>query len=551
MQGLMMERPLLISGLLEYAAAVHGDRELVSYPPEEPACRGCYRTAAERARQLANVLQTLGIGPGDRVATLACSTHRHLEVFYAAAGIGAVCHTVNPRLHPEQIAWILNHAGDVALFVDLAFLPQAEAALGGADRVRHVVMMADRAHMPEACRGRLVARLCYEELLATGGDRFDWPHFDENTAGRALLHLGNDRRSQGCAVQSSFADPARLRRRPARCRRALRSGQRPAGRADVSRQRLGHPLCRGADRAHGWCSLARACTALPWPKLIEAEGVTIALGVPTLWVGLIRYLRATGRRLSTLKRVIVGGAACPRTMIEAFQDEFGIEVRHAWGMTEMSPLGTIATLKAKHQTLPPDERARLQAKQGRPVFGVEIKVVDEAGRDLPHDGRSVGEIKVRGPWVCSGYYRSEDLASSDPEGWFATGDVGSIDADGYLQITDRQKDLIKCAGEWISSLEIESLATEHPAVVQAAVIGVPDEKWGERPVLIVVLQPGSNVSESDVLALYDARVAKWCVPVRVVFVDSLPMSATGKVQKNTLREMYADLPRGPLPSASR
>ena len=294
-------------------------------------------------------------------------------------------------------------------------------------------------------------------------------------------------------------------------------------------------------------ALTGARLVLPGPRLhgaalaelIEGDGVTIALGVPTLWVGLIRYLRAAGRRLSTLQRVIVGGAACPRTMIEAFQDEFGIEVRHAWGMTEMSPLGTIGTLKAKHGTLPADERVRLQAKQGRPAFGVEIKIVDEGGRDLPHDGCSIGEIKVRGPWVCRDYYQSEGAGSRDTEGWFATGDVGSIDADGYLQITDRQKDLIKCAGEWISSVEIESLATEHPAVMQAAVIGVPDEKWGERPVLIVVPQPESTVSEHELLALYDARVAKWCVPVRVIFVESLPVGATGKVQKNMLRELYA------------
>jgi fatty-acyl-CoA synthase len=294
-------------------------------------------------------------------------------------------------------------------------------------------------------------------------------------------------------------------------------------------------------------ALTGARLVLPGPRLhgaalaevIENQAVTIALGVPTLWVGLLRYLRAGGRRLSTLKRVIVGGAACPRTMIEAFQDEFGIEVRHAWGMTEMSPLGTIATLKAKHQTLPPDERAHLQAKQGRPVFGVEIKIVDENGQDLPNDGCSIGEIKVRGPWVCRGYYQSEDVGSRDSEGWFATGDVGSIDADGYLHITDRQKDLIKCAGEWISSVEIENLATEHWAVMQAAAIGIPDEKWGERPVLIVVPQPESNVSERDILALYDARVAKWCVPVRVIFVENLPVGATGKVQKNMLRQLYA------------
>ena len=267
--------------------------------------------------------------------------------------------------------------------------------------------------------------------------------------------------------------------------------------------------------------------------------MTIALGVPTLWVGLIRYLRGEGRRLSTLKRVIVGGAACPPAMIEAFQQEFGVEVRHAWGMTEMSPLGTIATLCAKHQRLPADARTQLQAKQGRPVFGVEIKIVDEEGHPLPHDGRSIGEIKVRGPWVCQGYYRCDDAGSHDADGWLATGDIGSIDADGYLQITDRQKDLIKFSGEWISSVEIETLAMEHPAVMQAAAIGVPDEKWGERPLLIVVPQPGSTVCEQELRALYETRVAKWCVPDRVICVESLPTGATGKVQKNVLRELYA------------
>ena len=468
------------------------------------------------------------------MATLACSTHRHLEVCYAVSGIGAVCHTVNPRLHADQVAWILNHAADALMFVDLAFLPQAEAALRGSERLCHVVVMTDRAHMPGAVPEPLSGAVCYEELLARGNGRFDWPDFDENTA--AAL----------CYTSGTTGDPKGV----LYSHRSQILHAFAVALPDVAGLSEADSVLPAAPMFHvnAWgipyaAALTGARLVLPGPRLhgaalaevIEGEGVTIALGVPTLWVGLIRYLRASGRRLSTLKRVIVGGAACPRTMIDAFQDEFGIEVRHAWGMTEMSPLGTIATLKAKHQTLPPDERAHLQAKQGRPVFGVEIKIVDENGRDLPHDGCSIGEIKVRGPWVCRGYYQSEDAGSRDAEGWFATGDVGSIDADGYLHITDRQKDLIKCAGEWISSVEIESLATEHPAVMQAAAIGVPDEKWGERPVLIVVPQPESNVSEREILALYDARVAKWCVPVRVIFVESLPVGATGKVQKNILR----------------
>jgi 3-(methylthio)propionyl---CoA ligase len=538
MRGLMMEKPLLISGLLEHAAAVHGDREIISYAPEEPVYRGSYRATAERVRQLTGALRTLGVSPGDRVATLACSTHRHLEVLYAVSGIGAVCHTVNPRL-PDQVAWILNHAEDALVFVDLAFLAQAEAALRGSERPRRVVVMTDRAHMPEALPDALsVPALCYEELLTRGDGRFDWPGFDENTAAALCYTSGTTGNPKGVLyshrsqILHAFA----------------------VALPDVAGLSEADSVLPAAPMFHvnAWgipyaAALTGARLVLPGPRLhgaalaelIEGEGVTIALGVPTLWVGLIRYLRASGKRPSTLKRVIVGGAACPRTMIEAFQDEFGIEVRHAWGMTEMSPLGTIGTLKAKHRSLPADAGARLQAKQGRPVFGIEIKIVDEAGRDLPHDGRSIGEIKVRGAWVCRGYYRSEDAGSHGVDSWFATGDVGSIDADGYLQITDRQKDLIKCAGEWIGSVEIESLATEHPAVMQAAAIGVPDEKWGERPVLIVVPQPQSTVSEREILALYDTRVAKWCVPARVIFVESLPVGATGKVQKNLLRELYA------------
>jgi acyl-CoA synthetase (AMP-forming)/AMP-acid ligase II len=399
--------------------------------------------------------------------------------------------------------------------------------------------MTDRAHMPDAASGALsVGALCYEELLARELGGLDWPQFDENTAAALCYTSGTTGNPKGVLyshrsqILHAFA----------------------VALPDVAWLSEADSVLPAAPMFHvnAWgipyaAALTGARLVLPGPRLhgaalaelIEGEGVTIALGVPTLWVGLIRYLRTTGRRLSTLKRVIVGGAACPRTMIEAFQEEFGIEVRHAWGMTEMSPLGTIGTLKAKHQTLPADERKCLQAKQGRPVFGVDIKIVDEDGRDLPHDGCSIGEVNVRGPWVCSGYYRSENPASHDAEGWFATGDVGGIDADGYLQITDRQKDLIKCAGEWISSVEIESLAMEHPAVMQAAAIGIPDEKWGERPVLIVVPQPGSNISESEILALYDGRVAKWCVPDRVIFAESLPVGATGKVQKNTLRALYA------------
>lgn len=539
MQGLMMERPLLIAGLLEHAAAIHADREIVSYAPEEPVYRGCYQTTAGRVRQLSDALQHLGISRGDRIATLALSTHRHLEVFFAVSGIGAICHTVNPRLHSNQVSWILDHAEDALLFVDPVFLQQAEAALRKCRRRCPVVVMTDRASLPRVLPDLFVDVLCYEELLAQGNHRIAWPDLDETTAAALCYTSGTTGNPKGVLyshrsqILHAFA----------------------VALPDVAGLSEAESVLPAAPMFHvnAWgvpfaAALTGARLVLPGPRLqgaaladvIESESVTIAIGVPTLWVGLIRYLHGTGRRLNSLKRVIVGGAACPRSMIDNLQDSFGIEVRHAWGMTEMSPLGTIATLKAKHHALLAEERARLQAKQGRPVFGVEIKIVDEAGRELPHDGNAVGEIKVRGPWVCRNYFRAEAAEALDAEGWFATGDVGSIDGDGFLEITDRQKDLIKCAGEWISSVEVENLAAEHPAVMQAAAIGVPDEKWGERPVVYVVPQPDATVSEHDILALYHGRVAKWCVPDRIVLVESLPIGATGKVLKSVLRALHAE-----------
>lgn len=540
MLGLMMERPLLLSGLLEHAASVHGDREIVSYPADEPVYRGDYGKMAARSRRLANAMRGLGVHAGDRVATLACSTHRHLEIFYAAAGIGAICHTINPRLHAEQIAFIAAQAEDVLVFADAAFVVQAEAAVRGG-QVRAVVQLdgeiAGPAVVP-AANGGSVPLLPYEALLAGQADVLSWPEFDENTAAGLCYTSGTTGKPRGVLyshrsqILHAFA----------------------VALPDVAGISEADSVLPAAPMFHvqSWgipyaATLAGARLVLPGPRLhgaalaevIAAEGVTIALGVPTLWVGLICYLRSTGQRLPTLRRVIVGGAACPPSMITAFQQEFGIEVRHAWGMTEMSPLGTIATPCAKHGGLPEEARTRLQAKQGRPVFGVEIRIEDEAGRPVPHDGRSIGEVKVRGPWVCSGYYRCDEPGTHDAEGWFDTGDLGTIDEDGFVHITDRRKDLIKFAGEWISSIEVESLAMENPAVMQAAAIGIPDEKWGEKLLLLVVPSPGSTMREDELLALCRARLAKWSVPTRIICVASLPTSATGKVQKNVLRAQYA------------
>ena len=537
MRALMMDTPLLISGLLEHAAAMHGDRELVSWSSQGSPHRSAYAEIAKRVRRLANALRRFGIVPGNRIATLAWSTHRHLEVFYAASGIGAICHTVNPRLPPRQIAWMLDHAEDTMVFVEPAFLAVLEAALAHAQLPRPVVVMADGPHMPRLSPITSHAEmLCYEDMLDGEIDQLDWPALDE-TAAAVLCYtsgtMGNPKGvlySHRSQILHAFA----------------------VALPDVGGFGEAETVLPAAPMFHvsAWgipyaAALTGARLVLPGTllqgaqlaELINREAVTIALGVPTIWVGLIRYLRSSGQRLAAMKRAIIGGAAAPPSLIEALQREFGIEVRHAWGMTELSPLGTIGTLKAKHRDLPAADRSALQAKQGRPVYGVEIKIVDEDGRALPRDGRSIGEIQVRGLWALSGYYRSEPATNA--AGWFATGDVGTIDGDGYLQITDRKKDLMKCAGEWISSVEIEGIAMQHEDVLQAAAIGVPDEKWGERPILIVAVRPESLVTCEDILALYTGRVAKWAVPNRIVFSDSLPVGATGKVQKGKLREIYA------------
>ena len=553
MRALMMDMPLSISGLLEHAASVHGDREVVSCPAEEPLHRSSYAEVAHRARRLAMVLGQLGIGEGDRVATLAWSTHRHLEVFYAVSGMGAICHTINPRLPAEQIAWMLGHAEDQSIFVDLSFVPVLEAALAGVKSMRPEIVMADRAHMPVAGPDSPVAASrCYEDLLAGASDEgFSWPPLDETTAAVLCYTSGTTGYPKGVLyshrsqVLHAFA----------------------VALPDVGGFGEAESVLPAAPMFHvsAWgipyaAALTGTRLVLPGPRLqpaalaevMDSESVTIALGVPTVWVGLLRWLRASGRRPRTLRRLIIGGAAAAPSLIEAFQQEFGIEVRQAWGMTETSPLGTIATLKAKHRNSSLDDQLRLQSKQGRPVYGIEIRGVDDTGQPLPWDGRSMGEIEVRGLWVCSGYYQSERSAAHDAEGWaegwFATGDVGTIDADGFLHISDRKKDLIKCAGEWVSSIEVEALALQHPDVLQAAAIGVPDEKWGEWSLLFVALQPGSQLRPDEILAIYAGRVAKWAVPHRVIILDALPLGATGKVQKARLREMYARSdPAAPLP----
>jgi acyl-CoA synthetase (AMP-forming)/AMP-acid ligase II len=539
MLGLMMDMPLLVPRLIEHAAAVHGDRQIVTRSVEGPIDRSSYAELAARARRLARALLALGVAPGDRVATLAWNTRRHVEVYYAVSGLGAICHTVNPRLHATDVAWILNDAEDVVVFADTTFLPLLEAALPDVPSVRHIVVMTAAA--PAPAEGPLAAALVYEDLLGGQGDRFEWPTFDENTAAVLCYTSGTTGRPKGVLYshrsQLLHAYAIAL---PDTCSFSEKDSVLPV-------VPMFHVNAWGVPYA---AAMTGAKLVLPGPRLdgealaelIEAEAVTLALGVPSVWIGLLDHLRGSGRRLPTLQRVVIGGAAAPRPMIEAFEKDFGVEVRHAWGMTEMSPLGTVGTLKSKHAGMADAERFWLSEKQGRPVFGVQLEIVDDGGRALPHDGRTAGALKVRGPWVCRQYFGHPPSEAADADGWFSTGDIATIDGDGYLQITDRAKDIIKSGGEWISSIELERLALEHPDVVQAAAIGVPDERWGERPVVVVVRRPGSRVTEAGILAVYQGRIAKWCIPDRVILADSLPLGATGKVQKNKLRELYARTP---------
>ena len=539
MLGMMMDRPLLVSWLIEHAAKCHADREVITRTVEGHIDRSSYGEVAERARRLALALLALGVRPGDRVATLAWNTRRHVEIYYAVSGLGAICHTINPRLHANDVAWILNDAEDIVLFTDSTFLPLLEAALPQVSSVRHVVLMADADAVPAS--GPLADAHAYEDLLAGRDDRLQWPSFDENTAAVLCYTSGTTGRPKGVLYshrsQVLHAYAVAL---PDTFSFSEKDSVLPV-------VPMFHVNAWGTPYA---AAMTGAKLVLPGPRLdgeslatlMEAEAVTLALGVPSVWLGLVEYLRANNRRLPALQRIVIGGATAPRPMIEAFERDFGVEVRHAWGMTEMSPIGSVGTLKAKHAGLGEAERLRLLEKQGRSPFGVELRIDDDDGHALPHDGQNSGALKVRGPWVCQRYFGKTPSDGADAEGWFATGDIASIDPDGYMQITDRAKDMIKSGGEWISSIELERIALDCPGVLQVAAIGVPDERWGERPVIVVVCQPDGDASEADVLATYQGRIAKWCIPDRVIFADSLPLGATGKVQKNKLRELYGKAP---------
>ncbi|WP_373380110.1 3-(methylthio)propionyl-CoA ligase [Cupriavidus nantongensis] len=533
LMGQMMSAPLLISSIIKHAARYYGSTEIVSRRTEGDLHRYTYRDCELRARKLAQALGALGVKQGERVGTLAWNGYRHLEVYYGVSGMGAVCHTVNPRLFPEQIAYIVNHAEDGYIFFDLTFLPLVEGVAPHCPNVKGWVAMTDRAHMPAEAK---VPLLCYEELLDAQDGNYEWPQFDENLASSLCYTSGTTGNPKGALYSHRST--------------VLHSY------ASAMPDALG---CSASDvilpvvpmfHVNAWglpysVPLVGAKLVLPGPKLdgaslyelFEQEKVTFSAGVPTVWLGLLQHVQANQLKFSTFRRTVIGGSAAPPAMIRALE-ALDVEVIHAWGMTEMSPLGTASKLLAKHHDLPDAERHKIQEKQGRVIYGVDMKIIDGEGKELPWDGKAFGDLLVRGPWIIDRYFRND--VSPLVDGWFPTGDVATIDADGFMQITDRSKDVIKSGGEWISSIDIENVAAAHPAVHMAACISAYHPKWDERPLLVVVKKPGAEVTREELLQFFEGKVAKWWIPDDVAFVNEIPLTATGKMQKLRLREQFKD-----------
>lgn len=531
--GQMMEMPLLVSSLIAHAARHAGDVEIVSRRVEGDLHRYTYRDCERRSKQLAQALTRLGAGQGDRIGTLAWNGYRHLEAYYGVGGMGAVCHTINPRLFPEQIAYIINHAADRYVLFDLNFAPLVDALAPQCPQVEGWIALTDAAHLPAGT----TPYLSYETLLAAEDGDYAWPLLDERQAVGLCYTSGTTGNPKG-ALYSHRSTV--LHAWGAALPNAMALSARDAVMPVVP---MFHVNAWGLPYA---CPLAGSKLVFPGKdldgkslyELIEGERVTYSAGVPTVWLGLLNYMREAGVRFSSLDRTVIGGSACPPAMLNTFQDEYGVRVIHAWGMTELSPLGTLATLDWAQSQRPREAQRRLLEKQGRVIYGIDMRIVDDAGRELPHDGVAFGELQVRGPWVIDRYFGAD--ASPLVDGWFPTGDVATIDADGFLQITDRSKDVIKSGGEWISSIDLENVAIAHPAVAEAACIACAHPKWTERPLLVVVPRPGATVSREELLAFFDGKVAKWWVPDDVVFVDDLPHTATGKLLKLKLRERFRD-----------
>lgn len=537
LQGMMMNRPLKIADMLSFAEDVHPNSELVSSTVEGGLHKATYRETAARSRRLAKGLLANGIKAGDRVATIAWNGYRHFELYYAIGGIGAVCHTINPRLSAEQMAYIVGHADDTLLCVDLTFVPLIEKMQAHFPNALRYMIMTDRAHMPETS---LPSPICYEELLASEDDQFEWPDFPEDTAANLCYTSGTTGNPKGAlythrstvlhAMMLGISMPSSLQ----------------PGKRILPVVPLFHVNAWGLPYA---APITGASLVFPGAKLdgasvfdlMDSEDVFSAWGVPTVWIGLLGEIEKRGRKPNGFGEVIIGGSAAPRPMIDAFE-RMDVSVCHAWGMTEMSPVGTVGTLPPDLNALPVEKRVDLKTSQGRRTFGVELKIVDEDGNRLPHDGVASGELFTRGNTIVSGYFNDDDASNGvfDDEGWFTTGDVATIDPDGFLRITDRAKDLIKSGGEWISSIDVENMAMGHADILNCAVIGLPHPKWDERPVLVVVPQPDVEPDKRGILDHVAKSLAKWQVPDDVIVVEELPLTATGKVSKRTLRAQFAD-----------
>ncbi|KAA2236338.1 long-chain-fatty-acid--CoA ligase [Salinarimonas soli] len=536
MMGLMQDWPLLIHRIIDHAAIQHGGRPVISRSVEGPMHRTTYAEVRARALRLAKRLAREGIRPGDRIATLAWNTWRHLEAWYGITGVGAVYHTVNPRLFDDQIVYIVNHAEDRVLFLDLTFVPLAERLAPRLTSIERYVVLTDAAHMPETSLRGAVA---YEDWLAEADGDFAWTTVEENAAAGMCYTSGTTGMPKGVVYSH--------RSNVLHSMAALAPDMLGLSSRDVAMPVV--PLFH----ANGWsfafsAPMAGATLVLPGPKLdgpsayemLDANQVTITAAVPTVWLGLLQHLEATGATLPHLRRVVIGGSACPRAMTEKFRDRYDVEVMHAWGMTEMSPLGSVCSLKPEHMGVDAEGWLDVKARAGHAPFTVEMRITDDEGRDLPWDGTSFGRLKVRGPAVAAAYFKGEGGEILDETGFFDTGDVATIDSTGNMQVIDRSKDVIKSGGEWISSIELENLAVGHPDVAEAAVIGVAHPKWDERPLLVVVPKAGRSPSREGVLAHLEGRIAKWWMPDDVVVVEEIPHTATGKIQKTALRDRFRD-----------